>query len=132
MLDGNLPWALVFAGMAMAFCVEIMGLPTLAFAVGLYLPIHLATPIMAGGLIRWVVEKRNKGDELNERREAGVLYGSGLIAGAALVGVFGAVLTFFEWDGPEHSHSVPMALLAFGALAGSLLWVAHFRKAKHP
>ncbi len=130
MLDGNLPWALVFAGMAMAFCVEIMGLPTLAFAVGLYLPIHLATPIMAGGLIRWVVEKRNTGDELNERREAGVLYGSGLIAGAALVGVFGAVLTFFERKGPEHSHSVPLALLAFGTLAASLLWVAQFRKAK--
>ncbi len=127
-LDGNLPWALVFAGMAMAFCVEIMGLPTLAFAVGLYLPIHLATPIMAGGLIRWVVERRNKGTELNERREAGVLYGSGLIAGAALVGVAGAVLTFFEWEGPEHSHSVPAAMLAFGALAASLLWVAQFRR----
>ena len=127
-LDGNLPWALVFAGMAMAFCVEIMGLPTLAFAVGLYLPIHLATPIMAGGLIRWVVERRNRGDELNERREAGVLYGSGLIAGAALVGVAGAVLTFFEWEGPEHSTSVPLAMLAFGTLAATLLWVAQFRK----
>jgi putative OPT family oligopeptide transporter len=94
-LDGNLPWGLVFAGMFMALCVEMMGLPTLAFAVGLYLPVHLAVPIMAGGLVRLLVERRFRGEERSERRERGVLFSSGMIAGAALIGVLGAALTFF-------------------------------------
>ena len=94
-LDGGLPWALVFAGAFMALCVEMMGLPTLAFAVGLYLPMHLAVPIMMGGLVRLFVEKRFTGEGRSDRRETGVLFSSGLIAGAALVGVVGAALTFF-------------------------------------
>lgn len=129
-LDGNLPWALVFVGVAMAFCVEIMGLPTLAFAVGLYLPIHLGVPIMVGGLVRLFVETRNTGEELNERRETGVLYGSGLIAGAALIGVLGAVLAYFEVKMPEHGSSIPLAMIAFGSLTATLVWVAQFRKLK--
>ncbi|MCB9745285.1 MAG: oligopeptide transporter, OPT family [Alphaproteobacteria bacterium] len=127
-LDGNLPWALVLSGAAMAFCVEIMGLPTLAFAVGLYLPVHLATPIMVGGLVRLAVELLSKESERDHRREAGVLFASGLIAGAALIGVFGAALTFFElgwFDGepPPPDAWVPAAL-AFGGLTGALTWVA--------
>ncbi len=119
-LDGNLPWALIFIGMFLAFCVEIMGLPTLAFAVGLYLPVHLAVPIMMGGLIRLYVEKRSKGEERAERREKGVLFSSGMIAGAALIGVLGAALTFFgrELTGrpaPDPAHW-QWATLAFGIL----------------
>ncbi len=128
-LDGNLPWALVGIGAAMAFAVEIMGLPTLAFAVGLYLPIHLATPIMAGGLVRWLVERVSSTDEVDHRREVGILFSSGLIAGAALIGVLGATLAFFELElfpAPEG----PMAWAnargfgAFGVLAALLVWVA--------
>jgi putative OPT family oligopeptide transporter len=123
-LDGNLPWALVFSGMAMAFCVEIMGLPTLAFAVGLYLPIHLATPIMLGGLLRLLVEKRSSAGEVDERRERGILYGSGLIAGAALVGVGAAAWTLKFGKIPgEASSSNLLGTVAFLALAGSMLWV---------
>ena len=99
-LDGGLPWALVFAGAFLALCVEMMGLPTLAFAVGLYLPVHLAVPIMLGGLIRLMVEKRFLGPDRHDRRETGVLFSSGLIAGAALIGVVGAALTFFEVEIP--------------------------------
>ncbi|MCB9744820.1 MAG: oligopeptide transporter, OPT family [Alphaproteobacteria bacterium] len=127
-LDGDLPWALVLSGAAMAFCVEIMGLPTLAFAVGLYLPVHLATPIMIGGLVRLAIEWWSADAERDHRREAGVLFASGLIAGAALVGVLGAALTFFEigWfdgDPPPPDAWVPAAL-AFGGLTGALIWVA--------
>ncbi len=96
-LSDNLPWALVFIGMAIAFCVEIMGLPTLAFAVGLYLPIHLAIPIMVGGLIRLFVEKRYTGEQLEKNRESGVLYSSGLIAGAASIGVLAAAINL-KWS----------------------------------
>jgi len=128
-LDGNLPWALVGIGAAMAFAVEIMGLPTLAFAVGLYLPIHLATPIMAGGLVRWLVERVSSKEEVDHRREVGILFSSGLIAGAALVGVLSATLAFFEVEVFAKPEG-PMAFangrgfLAFGLLAFALAWVA--------
>lgn len=128
-LEANLPWGLVLMGMAMAFCIEIMGLPTLAFAVGLYLPIHLAVPIMAGGLVRLAVERLTpEGRAREERREEGVLYGSGLIAGAALIGVLAATFTFFGVEqvflGEEPDSSQWLgASLAFGALAGTLVYV---------
>ena len=128
-LDGNLPWALVFAGMAMAFCVEIMGLPTLAFAVGLYLPVHLAVPIMVGGLLRLLAERRYRGDDRSERRERGVLYSSGMIAGAAMIGVVGAAFTFFDFhpfaaiarEEPPPTEWL-WATLAFLGLVGSVLY----------
>lgn len=126
-LDGNLPWALVFVGMAMAFCVEIMGLPTLAFAVGLYLPIHLAVPIMAGGLVRLGIEKLSTEEMVREeRREQGVLYGSGMIAGAALIGVLGAALAFFEVEvpAPDSPPAQIGAVIAFGVIALSLWQIA--------
>lgn len=127
-LGGNLPWGLVIAGMGMAFCVEIMGLPTLAFAVGLYLPIHLAVPIMAGGLLRLLVEKASpEGEEREHRREVGVLYASGLIAGAALVGVIMAGAAFFELNLSLGEEADPAAwvsaTVAFGMLAATLAWV---------
>lgn len=129
-LDDNLPWALVFVGVAMAACVEIVGLPTLAFAVGLYLPIHLATPIMLGGVLRLAVEAWSKKDELSARRENGVLFGSGLIAGAALIGVAGGGLAFLQLDihGPGESWDAGLrtmlSFVAFGGLASMLGWVA--------
>jgi len=129
-LGGDLPWALILAGMFLALCVEMMGLPTLAFAVGLYLPVHLAVPIMCGGLIRAWVESRYAGDEKADRREAGVLYSSGLIAGAALIGVVNAAFTYFEiepfraivsWEEPE-AAAWQVATMAFLALAGTIVW----------
>ncbi|MCO4770613.1 MAG: oligopeptide transporter, OPT family [Deltaproteobacteria bacterium] len=126
-LDGNLPWALVFVGAAMAFCVEIMGLPTLAFAVGLYLPIHLAVPIMIGGLLRLGIEKLSVEEHVREeRREQGVLYGSGMIAGAALIGVVGAALAFFEIEvpKPETAPAQIGAVIAFAVISLSLWRIA--------
>jgi len=92
-MGSNLPWTLVFCGVGIAIVVEILGIPVLPFAVGLYLPIHLSTPIMVGGLIRYYVEKKKYASE-NEKKETvenGVLYTSGLIAGEGLVGILLAV-----------------------------------------
>ncbi len=86
-IGGNLPWNLVLSGMFIALGVELLGINSLAFAVGLYLPLSLSVPIMAGGIIRWILEKRTADPDLEEKRESGVLYSSGLIAGAALTGV---------------------------------------------
>ncbi|MBD2040198.1 OPT family oligopeptide transporter [Microcoleus sp. FACHB-672] len=121
-LGGNLPWGLVLTGIALAGCVEMMGLPTLAFAVGLYLPIHLAVPIMVGGLIRLFVERRKGG--FSHQLERGVLYASGLIAGAALMGVVAAIITFFQLPLFQGTAPAPsqwlIAAIAFSLLSGSL------------
>lgn len=87
-MEENLPWTFVIAGAFIAIVVEILGIPVLPFAVGLYLPIHLSVPIMIGGLIRWVFD-RNKNSKKNVER--GILYSSGLIAGEGLVGIILAI-----------------------------------------
>ncbi len=97
-MGGHLPWALVFAGVAIAIVVEILGIPVLPFAVGLYLPIHLSTPMMVGGLIRLFFEKKKNmsEDEKKASIDQGVLYSSGLIAGEGLVGILLAVFAVFN------------------------------------
>lgn len=96
-MGGNLPWNLVFAGVAIAVTAEILRIPVLPFAVGLYLPIHLSTPMVAGGLIRlWFEKKRGEDEDVQEQMiENGILYSSGLIAGEGLVGILLAVLAIF-------------------------------------
>ena len=96
-MEGNLPWGLVFIGVFIAVFVEIIGIPVLPFAIGLYLPIHLSLPIMAGGLIRLWLEKRKYKDQ-KEKEDVitnGVLYSSGMIAGEGLVGILLAVFAVF-------------------------------------
>ena len=99
-IGGSLPWNLVFCGVFIAICVELLGINSLAFAVGLYLPLSLSVPIMAGGIIRWLLELRKNDPNLEVKRETGVLYSSGLIAGAALTGVFIMVLIGFAESSP--------------------------------
>lgn len=100
-MGSNLPWTLVFAGVFMAVVVEILGIPVLPFAVGLYLPIHLSTPIMAGGLIRLYFDKKKMAneDERKHKVENGILYSSGLIAGEGLVGILLAVFAIWTIKG---------------------------------
>ncbi len=66
-MGGNLPWNLVFAGVALAVAAEILTIPVLPFAVGLYLPIHLSTPMAVGGLVRLWIEKRGEEEENQNR-----------------------------------------------------------------
>ncbi|MBR0366136.1 MAG: OPT/YSL family transporter, partial [Clostridia bacterium] len=91
-MGGTLPWGLVIAGAAVAIVVEILGLPILPIAIGLYLPIHLSVPIFAGGLLREFFErKKNKTAGKN-----GVLFSSGLIAGEGLIGIALAVFAIVK------------------------------------
>ncbi len=85
-MNANLPWGLVFVGAASAVVVELLGIGSLSFAIGLYLPIHTSVPIMIGGLIKAIVDKITKRTNTSET-DNGILYGSGLIAGDALMGV---------------------------------------------
>lgn len=92
-MDGNLPWALVFIGVFIAIVIEILGISVLPVAIGLYLPLELSTTIMIGGIIRWFVDKKNKNKEANEDASSGILFCSGMIAGEGLVGILLAILT---------------------------------------
>lgn len=89
-MNGNLPWALVFIGVFAAVVVEILGIPVLPVAIGLYLPLELSATIMIGGMIRWLVDKKSA-DSDNEAG-GGILFCSGLIAGEGLVGILLAIL----------------------------------------
>ena len=92
-MDGNLPWGLVFVGVFIAVLVEIIGIPVLPFAFGVYLPVHLNACIMVGGLVRLWFDKMKKAEsEKSEIVNDGILYCSGMIAGEGLVGILMAVL----------------------------------------
>jgi len=148
-LNGELPWSLVLLGVMIALVLELSGIPSLAFAVGVYLPISSSTPIFIGGLIRWFVDRqlrqRLAKKKLSEEELAaesdkspGVLLASGYIAGGAiagiiiafLAGVFGDVQTRIdEWskhNNPlfEGPYSDVLALAPFVALSVLLFLVA--------
>lgn len=97
-MGGSLPWGLVFAGAFIAIVVEILGIPVLPFAVGLYLPINTSSAIMTGGLIRLFIDKRKvKNEELRkEQAENGVLFTSGFIAGEGVVGILLAAFAIIK------------------------------------
>jgi putative OPT family oligopeptide transporter len=97
-LTRKLPWGLVLIGVFLALTMEILGVSSLPFAVGLYLPLSSSAPIMAGGLIRAVVERKIGRGGAEAEFPPGVLMSSGLIAGAAITGVVLAVLTGFGID----------------------------------
>ncbi len=86
-MEGNLPWNLIMIGAAIAIAVEIIGVPALPFAVGMYLPIYLSAGIMLGGVVRFLIDKF--ADKVSEK---GILVSSGMIAGEGLVGIILAIL----------------------------------------
>ena len=98
-MNGELPWALIFIGVFIAIVVEILHMPVMPFAVGMYLPFSLSAGIMAGGVVRILVEKR-KGTEKEKkaRTDRGLLFTSGMIAGEGIVGILLAVFAVFKID----------------------------------
>jgi putative OPT family oligopeptide transporter len=97
-LTRKLPWELVMIGIFLALVMELVGVSSLPFAVGLYLPLSSSAPIMAGGIIRALVDKKRKGSSSEAESSPGVLLSSGYIAGAAIMGVIIAGLVGAEWD----------------------------------
>ena len=133
-MEGNLPWVLVFAGVGIAIVVEILGIPVLPFAVGLYLPIYLSTPMMVGGLVRLYFEnKKSDSKEEKERKtNNGILYCSGLIAGEGLVGILLAICAVIPFRGGSFADTFNLAekfnlgqiggLIFFGLLTATLVY----------
>ncbi len=98
-MAGNLPWELVFIGVFIAVVVEIIGIPVLPFAIGIYLPVQLNACIMVGGLVRLALDKMKKPEKEKEAIiNDGVLFCSGMIAGEGLVGILLALLAVFGVD----------------------------------
>jgi putative OPT family oligopeptide transporter len=127
-LDQQLPWAFVGIGIAIAVVCELLKIPSLPFAVGVYLPVSTMTPLFVGGLLRGLFERRaSSAEKADSVRERGVLLGSGFVGGEGLLGVGIAAVAFvqnrkpdgigIEWLGP-HWQAELVGLLAFGLLIG--------------
>jgi len=123
-LSQRMPWALVLLGVAIALVLELAAVPSLPFAVGVYLPLSTSTPIFVGGAIRWLVERRRKSASAAESdMSPGVLASSGLIAGGTIGGIVAAIVGikwkgidvgekwFGDWAASESFAMIPFALL---------------------
>lgn len=139
-MDGNLPWGLVFIGVFIAIVVELIGIPVLPFAIGVYLPVHLNACIMVGGLIRLAVDKMKKDEEEKKRITSdGILFCSGMIAGEGLVGILLALLAVFGLNkvidisgflNLPDGVAKAAALVVFGLIILSLLKFSVWKKKK--
>ena len=96
-MGGDLPWNLVFIGVFLAIGLEILRVPVMPFAIGLYLPIYLNATIMIGGVVRGLMDRRKNVDEKTKEKQVtdGTLYCAGMIAGEGLVGILLAILAVF-------------------------------------
>lgn len=100
MMGGDTPWILYMTGAVLALLLNWLGVPALAFCLGMFIPLPLNTPMLVGGAISWFAGSRSKDEKLNSaRRDRGTLIASGLIAGGALFGVFSALTRFAGFDG---------------------------------
>lgn len=127
-MAGDLPWDLIFIGAASAIVFELLGLNSLTVAVGIYLPVHVSTPIMVGGVVRWLIEMMSRKNEevLKARVETGTLLASGLIAGESLIGVIIAVLIWLNIPIPGNVllENNWLPLLVFLVVTVILTWGA--------
>ena len=118
-MGGNLPWGLVFVGVFLAICLEILRIPVMPFAIGLYLPIYLNATIMIGGIVRGLLDRRKGVDEKTKTAQAtdGTLYCAGMIAGEGLVGI---LLAIFAVAGISLDMS---GVVNFGNIGGVVLMI---------
>ena len=125
-LTQKLSWGLILIGAFIAVVMEILGLPSLAVAVGVYLPISTSATMFMGGVVRWLVDRRLP-PELREGPQAdsgpGVLFSSGLIAGGAIMGVLLAAMTVRRWDVVYNVGEKVFGALATNGLVAMILYV---------
>ena len=137
-MENNLPWGLVFIGAVIAVVVEVVGIPVLPFAIGVYLPVHLNACIMVGGLVRLFTDKLKKPEEEKKTITSnGILFCSGMIAGEGLVGIILALLAVFGVDKiidlsgfiaiPEWAHSI-ISLVVFALIILCVLKFSVWKK----
>ena len=113
-LTQKLPWGLVLLGVALALVLELCGISALPFAVGVYLPISASAPIFVGGVVRYLVDRKQKAPQSEAEAETGpgVLFSSGLIAGGAIAGILLALTQIMEGVSEKLDFSKAMGVLA--------------------
>ncbi len=113
-LEAKLPWMFVGIGVSLALMAEALRIPSLPFAVGVYLPVTTMVPVFLGGLLRWLMQRGARSEEeKDERRQRGVLFGSGLVGGEGLFGVVIAGVVFYRKvtaEDPTKDVQLPMAI----------------------
>lgn len=128
MSGGGAPWLLYGIGAIISIALAFLGVPALAFSLGMFIPLELNLPLMVGGAIAWFVSTRSKQEKLNTaRKERGTLIASGFIAGGALMGVVSALIRFagFNLTVKEWMESAPaeyLALLMYAIIIVYLAW----------
>ncbi len=126
MMGGDTPWILYMVGAILACILNWLGVPALAFCLGMFIPLSLNTPMLVGGAIAYFVSNSSKDQKVNDaRRDRGTLISSGLIAGGALFGVFAAVTRFagFEYQNPLGLETTQiLGCVAYLLLIGYLIW----------
>ncbi len=124
MMGGETPWMLYIVGAILAILLNWLGVPALAFSLGMFIPLQLNTPLLAGGIISWFVSSRSKDEAVNKaRQDRGTLLASGFIAGGALLGVVSAGMRFF---GFEYSCTLGESTLQTTGLIVYVLLLAWF------
>ena len=126
MMGGDTPWILYGVGVVLALLLNWLGVPALAFCLGMFIPMDLNAPLLVGGAIAWFVSTRSKDKAVNEaRRDRGTLIASGMIAGGALFGVFSALTKFIVGDSTiamSTSLNQGLGLVMYILIIGYLLW----------
>lgn len=118
-MGGALPWPLIFVGVALAVVAEILGIPVLPFAIGVYLPVQLNACIMVGGLVRLFIDRIKNEEKRKNATNNGILFCSGMIAGEGLVGILLAVLAIFgvgEMIDLSNRLNLPASVANIGSL----------------
>jgi uncharacterized oligopeptide transporter (OPT) family protein len=130
-IDQSLPWGLVGIGAGIALLAELLRIPSLPFAVGVYLPLSTMTPIFLGGMVRWLLTRRQTTTVAESRTERGVLLGSGFVGGEGLLGVALAGAAFVQGQKPEgvgYAWAGEIGAWLLGAAAFGLLVVWFVRR----
>ncbi len=126
MMGGGTPWILYMVGAILALLLNWLGVPALAFCLGMFIPLQLNTPLLVGGAVAWFIGSRSKDKSVNSARaDRGTLISSGLIAGGALFGVFAALTRFlgFEYINPMSAIATQWSgLAAYALLIIYLIW----------
>lgn len=126
MTGGDTPWLLYITGAILALLLNWLGVPALAFCLGMFIQMDLNAPLLVGGAIAWFVSSRSKSAEVNDaRRDRGTLIASGLIAGGALFGVFSALTKFVGGDftiDMDISLNQNLGILMYVLLIAYLIW----------
>lgn len=128
MMGGETPWILYMIGAILALILNWLGVPALAFCLGMFIPLSLNTPMLVGGAISYFVSNSSTDKKVNDaRRDRGTLIASGLIAGGALFGVFAALTRFagFQYTSPlSEGLTQILGCVAYALLIGYLIWDA--------